>query len=95
MLIEKEIITENVFTDAPVCLCNSVLKTEKTYPILHHDNRSGYYMYCKKCGFKTYLSQELQSVIVDWHYSNRAGDAHIRSCWIERYNRQQGTAITG
>ena len=35
-----------------------------------------------------------QSVIADWFYSNRPGDAHIKSCWIERYNKQQGTAIT-
>ena len=82
--------------DAPYCLCNVILKTEKTQPTLIYNKQTGsYQLYCKKCGFKTYSSQNKQSVIADWFYSNRAGDAHIKSCWIERYNKQQGTAITG
>ena len=82
--------------DAPFCLCHVVLNTEKTLPKMIYNKLSdGYQMYCKKCGFKTYSSQNKQSVIVDWFYSNRPGDAHIKNCWVERYNKQQGTAITG
>lgn len=90
-------LTENneTITDAPVCLCNVILKTEKTKPtLIYNQNSDSYQLYCKKCGFKTYSSQNKQSVIADWFYSNRPGDAHIKSCWIERYNKQQGTAIT-
>lgn len=91
MLIENE----EVVTDAPLCLCNVVLNTEKTSPTLIYDKKTGYYlMYCKKCGFKTNSSQNKQSVITDWFYSNRSGDAHIKTRWIQRYNQQQGTAIT-
>lgn len=63
--------------------------------MIYNKLSDGYQMYCKKCGFKTYSSQNKQSVIADWFYSNRPGDAHIKSCWIERYNKQQGTAVTG
>lgn len=82
--------------DAPYCLCHTILETKKTQPAWSNTNQPDYYqLYCHRCGFKTGSFNNRQAAIADWHYSNRAGDAHIRSCWIERYNRQQGTAITG
>lgn len=91
MLIDKN----ETISDAPVCLCNVVLNTKKTLPTLRYNRASNMYqLYCKTCGFKTNERDNKQSVITDWFYSNRAGDRHIRECWITRYNTQNGTAIT-
>lgn len=82
--------------DAPFCLCHAILKTQKTKPTWSNSQPTDYYqLYCRICGFKTSSFYNRQAAIADWFYSNRAGDAHIKSCWIERYNRQQGTSITG
>lgn len=90
MLINKNVI----ISDAPFCLCHVVLNTEKTLPTLTHNSSNQYQLYCKRCGFKTYESKNRQSVITDWFYSNRANDDHIQKCWITRYNKQNGTAVT-
>lgn len=86
-------LIDNIEVDAvPFCLCHVVYKTPKTYPRLLYKRSSNLYqLYCPKCGFKTYQDTNKQAVISDWFYSNRFGDAHIKSCWIIRHNKQNGT----
>lgn len=78
----------------PPCLCNVILKTSKTLPTLLHKNATNtYQLYCGACGFKTHEDTNWQAVVADWFLSNRP-DPHTKSCWVSRYNRQNGTAIS-
>jgi hypothetical protein len=84
-----------IINDAPFCLCHEVLNTVKTLPqLIYNKHYNVYQMYCSKCGFKTFTDENKQAVISDWFYSNRPSDAHIKWCWVNRYNKQNGTKIS-